>query len=174
MKKSIVRIFSLVAVVSLLMVAATPVFAKSTDTSASSSSKSGPSDLQITALFHHDLTLYNQLVRRPIFLDESLNNAMQVLVSRENSTATNTGNQGYGKFTAGQYAALYANISRVNTLQAFVLGLLGSHPGFDNSYNVTNSGVALNTIHDLDGALAQMRLVVIQASSGYQKLLHTR
>jgi hypothetical protein len=174
MKKPIVTIFSMVAALSMLLAAVTPVFAKATDPTTTAAKNSGPSDAQIVGMFHHDLTMYNQLVRRPIYLDESLDHAMQVLISRENTVSVQQGKKVYGTFTPGEYAALYANLSRLNTLQAFVKGQLDSHPGFDNSFNVINSGVALNTVHDLDVALAQMRLVVIQASSGYQRLLHTR
>ena len=169
-RKSLSIVFSLVAVLSLLMVAASPALAMSTDPYAMSGAKSDPQSEQ---LFHHAITVYSATLKTRIFENNSTDQAMQYIRSRDNGGSGGSG-RGYKSFTRNQFASLYAAMSQVNAIMSLIKSMMIAHPGFDKYGMVTNSAVAANMAKDIDTYAKTLQYYAVKANSLYIALQHTR
>ena len=174
-KKSIVKIVSLMAVLSLLMVAVTPAFAKplSVSTDPTSGVTGGASDSKSEAMFHHALTVYNSSIKTRIFENNTLDASLAYIHTRENGAAGGKG-RGYGSFSPNQFAALYGSFAQVNNMMNLIKSMMISHPGFDKYGKVTNSALAADVAKEIDSYAKSLQYYTIKANSLYSALQHTR
>jgi len=177
-KKSFGLIASLLATISLLAVAATPVFAKPLSPVSVPTIKDNLTTDQLSAMFGHERTLFNNLDPGADIRMSSLTEAEKIIADREKFDAQ-LGNLG----TASQRALplreqavnqainkVKSDDLRIREQVSIVKSLLAAHAGFDGTGNVTNSSVALQTVKSINAYLANLQYFIKSANSDLSKV----
>jgi hypothetical protein len=162
------------------MVAATPAFAKPLGTSTGSVTSAGLTNAQISAMFHRDQVWFNNLLKSPLFEDYTLAQTQRLVAEREaRDVAAAAANKPQSAairkmLLSGKYVVLNANLARVAALQNSISSLLAIHTGFNGDGTVSNSVLALDTVHSLDKQLADMQYYLNHATMGFNNYNHRR
>ena len=155
---------SLVAVASMLFMAASPVYASQIGPLKAPTVSSKYSDDHLSALFQHDQTLFYRL-RDEIKLDSSRTAPTMRLTTEKGSGLQKTEQDLNIDKVALNHAA---------ALQNDIQSIVSAHAGFDSEDAVTNHSTAINTLDSLDTFLRNADFWVGQASREYSKALIAR
>ena len=160
--KFLLMMTSLLAVTSLFLVAATPVYAAGSEFPITP--KAIPvryTNDQLSSMFFHERTRFNNL-RTNILVVRNLND------SETNEIMSNE------MLKPERDLALYtATLNRAVDVRGDAWALLSSHPGFAENGDVTNSVLAASTINRLNFFLTNGQYWATQANIKFSKAQHT-
>ena len=170
-KKSLGVIASLLAVISFLSVAATPVFAKPLSPVSVPAIRDNLTTDQLSAMFGHERTLFNNLHPGADIRMSALKDAEKVLSDSEkfDSSVANFDSQQQRELRE-QALAQQTNTIKVDDLRiseqvSIARNLIAAHPGFTEQGDVTNSAVALQTINTLNAYVANIRYFINRSNT---------
>jgi hypothetical protein len=177
-KKSFGLIASLLAAISLLAVATTPVFAKPISPLSVPSirvnggnTKSTYTD-RLSALFSHEKTLFNNLRPGGVTHMTALNEAVETIPDSEKFDASVSNfDQQQQRELRERALAMQANTIKMEDLRVseqvtLARNLIAAHPGFAENGDVANSAVALKTINTLNAYVVNIRYSINTANDG--------
>ena len=175
-KKSLGVIASLLAVISFLSVAATPVFAKvlspiSVPTIKITAANTTLTDDKLSQLYSHERVLFDNLRPGADIRMTDVTNAMKVLADSEKFD-TNVANFDSQQKRELREVALTQQLGtvkmddlRISEQVSIARNLIAAHPGFNQQGDVTNSAVALQTINTLNAYVANIRYFVNRSNT---------
>jgi hypothetical protein len=175
-KKSFGLIATLLATISLLAIAATPVFAKPLSPLPVPSIKVPAAnktsyDDRLSALFAQERTSFNNLRPGADIRMTSLTDAEKVLADTEKFDAqvANFDSQQHRELSEAALAKQTNTVKmddlRISEQVSFARSLIAAHPGFTEDGDVTNSAVALQTINTLNAYVANIRYFVNRSNT---------
>ena len=175
-KKSMGVIASLLAAISLLAVAATPVFAKplsplSVPTIKVTAANTTLTDDKLSQLYAHERVLFDNLRPGADIRMNDVTNAMKVLADSEkfDANVANFDSQQQRELRENALTQQIGNIKmddlRISEQVGIARNLIAAHPGFNQQGDVTNSAVALQTINTLNAYVANIRYFVNRSNT---------
>jgi len=175
-KKSMGVIASLFAVISLLAVAATPVFAKplsplSVPTIKVTAANTSLTNDKLSQLYAHERVLFDNLRPGADIRMNDVTDAMKVLTDSEkfDTNVANFDSQQKRELrevaVTQQLGTVKMDDLRISEQVSIARNLIAAHPGFNQQGDVTNSAVALQTINTLNAYVANIRYFVSRSNT---------
>ena len=169
-------IASLFAVISLLAVAATPVFAKplsplSVPTIKVTAANTTLTNDKLSQLYAHERVLFDNLRPGADIRMNDVTDAMKVLTDSEkfDTNVANFDSQQKRELrevaVTQQLGTVKMDDLRISEQVSIARNLIAAHPGFNQQGDVTNSAVALQTINTLNAYVANIRYFVSRSNT---------
>ena len=175
-KKSLGVIASLLAVISFLSVAATPVFAKplspvSVPTIKIAAANTTSTTDKLSEMFAHERILFDNLHPGADIRMSALKDAVQVLADSEkfDSSVANFDSQQQRELReealVQQTNTIKLDDLRIGEQVSIARNLIATHPGFNEQGDVINSAVALQTVKTLNAYVTNIRYFVNRSNT---------
>ena len=175
-KKFFGLIAGLVVVLSLLAVAATPVFAKPLSPITVPVVSNNLTNDQLSSMLHHQQAWATGLRNGASFDGRTLAETWALIKDSEkiNSSLSNkldaaSAREIRERMFVKNDPVLSADIARSRELDASITNLIATHPGFSEDGSVTNSVLAAQTVRSLNSYLTNLQYFLNHINSGLSK-----
>ena len=140
--KTKMMIASILAIGSLMMVAASPAFAKTDSEGPIRVTPLSPNATtdDLAAKYHHDISLYRQLKAEILQAKGLSSDFMRVLNSKDRTQKT----------TSADYRTYQGDLKRAMDVSADLAPLFNTHSGFNKNGDVVNAAQARTTLNLMD------------------------